>query len=75
MKVSITGKLVDCVSNKSKDGLKQYYSLNIYSDGVMRRVGVTQDIYNNYIPLTNEDITLNDISLWVEGKYSLYIKD
>lgn len=74
MKVSLFGKLIDCVKNKSKDGSKDYYSLNIYSNGTMYRVGVNQDVYEHYLNFVNEEVNLSDISLWVEGKYSLYIK-
>lgn len=74
MKVSLIGKLVDCVNNKSKDGKKEYYSLNVYSEGTMYRVGVTRDLYEHYSNFLNEEISLDDVSLWCEGKYSLYIK-
>lgn len=74
MKVSLIGKLVDCVNNKSKDGKKEYYSLNIYSEGTMYRVGVTRDLYEHYSNFLNEEISLDDVSIWCEGKYSLYIK-
>lgn len=75
MKVSLKGKLVDCVNNKSKDGQKQYYSLNIYSEGQMYRVGVPEDIFFNFQEHLDQDVSLQDISLWVDGKYSLYIKE
>lgn len=75
MKVSLKGKLVDCVNNKSKDGQKQYYSLNIYSDGQMYRVGVPESVYYDNLNSVNSDVELNDISLWCDGKYSLYIKE
>lgn len=74
MKVSIQGKLIDCVNTKSADKKKDYYSLNVYSEGQMYRVGVQQDVFEHFTNFVNEEIELNDINLWVEGKYSLYIK-
>lgn len=74
MKVSLNGKLIDCIKNKSKDGSKDYYSLNIYSNGTMYRVGVNSDLYEHYLNYVNDDVELNDISIWIDGKHSLYIK-
>lgn len=74
MKVSIEGKLIDCVNTTSADKKKEYYSLMVYSEGQTYRVGVPLDVYTNYSNYLNENITLEDINLWVEGKYSLYIK-
>lgn len=74
MKVSIQGKLIDCVNTKSADKKKDYFSLNVYSEGQMFRVGVPLEVYSEYSNHINEDIELEDINLWVEGKYSLYIK-
>lgn len=74
MEVSVKGKLVDCVNNKSKDGKKDYYSLNVYSEGTMYRIGVNQDLYEHYLNFVNEEVEIKDISLWCEGRYSLYIK-
>lgn len=74
MKVSLTGKLIECVSNKSKDGLKSYYSLNLYQSGQMVRVGIPEVVYNSYLGQENEIISLTDVSLFIEGKSSLYIK-
>lgn len=74
MNVSVSGKLIDCVHNKSKDKKKDYYSLNIYSEGNMYRVGVDFDLYEHYQNFVNDDVSIDNISLWVEGKYSLYIK-
>lgn len=75
MKVSLSGKLIECVSNKSKDGTKTYYSLNIYQDGQMVRVGVPAEIYYSYQGQENEDISLSNISVFVQGKSSFYIKE
>ena len=74
MKVSIQGKLIDAVNTKSSDKKKDYYSLNVYSEGQMYRIGVPQETYEHYSNFINDEIELNDINLWVEGKYSLYIK-
>lgn len=74
MKVSLSGKLIECVSNKSKDGTKSYFSLNLYQSGQMIRVGVPEIVYNSYLGQENENISLTDVSLFVEGKSSLYIK-
>lgn len=74
MKVSIQGKLIDCVNTQSADKKKEYYSLNIYSEGQMYRVGVPEAAFNHYSEYVNDEIELTDINLWVEGKYSLYIK-
>lgn len=74
MKVSLSGKLVDCVNNKSKDGKKDYYSLVVYDSGNTYRVGVNKDIHDHYLNFVNDDVVLEDISLWCEGRYSLYIR-
>lgn len=74
MEIIIRGKLIDCVKNMSADGKKEYYSLNIYSNGTMHRVGVTRDLYDHYINYLDQEVEVSDISLWVEGKYSLYIR-
>lgn len=74
MDVSLKGKLVDCVNTKSKDGNKDYFSLIIYSNGITYRVGVNFDMYQHYQNFLNDDIELTNVSIWVEGKYSLYIK-
>lgn len=73
MKVSLRGKLVDCINNKSKDGSKEYYSLNIYSDGSMCRVAVPFDLYEHYLNFVDDNISLENVSIWFEGKHSLYI--
>ena len=75
MKVSIQGKLIDCVNTKSADKKKDYYSLNVYSEGQMYRVGVPENLFQHYSNFLNEEIELNDVNLWVEGKYSLYIRE
>lgn len=74
MEIRIAGKLIDCVKNKSSDGKKEYYSLNIYSNGTMYRVGVTRDLYDHYVNYLNQEVEVSDISMWVEGKYSLYVR-
>lgn len=74
MNVSLKGKLVDCVNTKSKDGSKDYFSLVIYSEGQTYRVGVNFDLYQHYQNFLNEEVEIVDIKLWIDGKYSLYVK-
>lgn len=74
MEVKLFGKLVDCISNKSKDGIKDYFSLHIYSNGVVYRVGVPFDVYRKYLDKINEDVVLENLKIWIDGKYSLYVK-
>lgn len=74
MKVSIQGKLIDCVNTQSTDKKKEYFSLNVYSEGQMYRVSVPFEVYEHYSNFVNEEIEIQNINLWVEGKYSLYLK-
>lgn len=74
MEVRVSGKLIDCVHNKSKDGKKDYYSLNIYNNGNLFRVGINYELYLNYQGLIGENVVLDNVSIWVQGNYSLYIK-
>lgn len=74
MNISIVGKLIDCVTNTSKDGSKNYYSLNVYNEGTTYRVGVPYEIFKEYENRVDEFIELKNISLWVDGKSSFYIK-
>lgn len=74
MNISIIGKLIDCVVNQSKDGSKNYYSLNIYNEGITYRVGVPYEVYEKYLDKVDEVIELKNISFWTEGKISFYIK-
>lgn len=74
MNVSLKGKLVDCVNTKSKDKSKDYFSLVVYSEGQTYRVGVNYDLYEHYQNFLNDDIELTDIKIWVDGRFSLYIK-
>lgn len=74
MEVRVSGKLIDCVNNKSKDGKKDYYSLNIYNNGNLFRVGINYELYLKYQDLVGENVVLDNVSIWVQGNYSLYIK-
>ena len=75
MEVVVKGRLIECVKNKSKDGTKDYYSANIYSEGKMYRVGLPVDKYSELKNQEGKEITLTGVSLWCQGQYSLYIKE
>jgi len=73
LKVSVEGKLVDCVSNPSKDGKKDYYSLVVYDKGISNRIGVNKDLYEHYQNFIDERVEINNVTLWSQN-YSLYVK-
>lgn len=75
MKVVVTGRLIECVKNKSKDGTKDYYSANIYHECKMYRVGLPLDKYVELKNKEGEEVILDNVSLWCQGQYSLYIKE
>lgn len=74
MNISLSGKLVDCVKNPSKDGNKEYYSLVVYDKGNTYRVGVNKSIYEQYLNFVDKQVSIKDISFWCPGQYSLYIR-
>lgn len=75
MDIVVRGRLIECVKNKSKDGKKDYYSANVYFEGRMIRVGITADLYLELKPKEGQDIKIENVSLWCNGNYSLYVKE
>lgn len=75
MEIKVIGRLIECVKNKSKDGKKDYYSANIYKDGKMIRVGITSDLYVDLKSQEGQEVVIENVQLWVNGTYSLYVRD
>lgn len=75
MDITIKGKLIDCVINPSKDGKKTYFTLIVYNNGSTYRIGVPDKIYNEYTQFVNQEVEIDNVSIWCEGKTSLYIKE
>lgn len=75
MEIIVTGKLIECVKNKSKNGTKDYYSANVYSEGRMYRIGLPVDKYLELKSHEGEELTITGISLWCQGQHSFYIKE
>lgn len=75
MEVVVKGILIECVKTKSKDGLKDYFSANVYSEGKLYRVGLPLDKYIELKEYEGQEVVINGISFWCSGQYSLYVKD
>lgn len=75
MEICVKGILMECISKKSKDGSKMYFTLCIYSGGKLYNVGVPQRIFQDYLASKGDEIVLTDVNLWVNGSYNLYVKD
>lgn len=75
MEIIVRGRLIECVKNKSKDGKKDYYSANVYNEGKMYRVGLTVDKYMELKALEGQEVEIDNVSLWCNGNYSLYIRE
>ncbi len=75
MEIIVKGKLLECITTMSKEGTREYYSLNIYSGGKMYRVGVPRSKFLEFKSLEGKDVTVSGVSLWCNGNYSLYIRE
>lgn len=75
MEIIVSGRLIEVVSNKSKDGKKDYFSANVYANGKMYRVGLTPSLFVQYKPLEGTDVIIEGVQLWSSGNFSLYCKD
>lgn len=75
MELSITGKLIECVKNESKKSDKTYFSLQIYKNGTLYRIGVPMDVYLEFKPMEGEEVTVEGIRAYSESRISYFIPD